>query len=51
MGSTSKDAAASTVAKSPPAAAATRPVAPQHKDSKGIPDVDELSKRFAALKR
>lgn len=49
-GSMSKNAAASTVAKSPPAAA-TRPVAPQRKDSKGIPDVDELSKRFAALKR
>jgi vacuolar protein sorting-associated protein IST1 len=45
--STSEDAAAS-AARSPPA---TRPVAPQRKDSKGIPDVDELSKRFAALKR
>lgn len=29
----------------------TRPGGPQRKDSKGIPNVDELSKRFAALKR
>jgi hypothetical protein len=29
----------------------TRPTAPQRKDSKGIPDVDELAKRFAELKR
>lgn len=29
----------------------TRPAGPQRKDSKGIPNVDELSKRFAALKR
>ncbi|EED22307.1 DUF292 domain protein [Talaromyces stipitatus ATCC 10500] len=28
-----------------------RPSGPQRRDSKGIPNVDELSKRFAALKR
>ncbi|KAH8699133.1 DUF292 domain protein [Talaromyces proteolyticus] len=32
-------------------ATSERPGGPQRKNSKGIPDVDELSKRFAALKR
>lgn len=33
------------------AAAAAQPASPPRKDSKGIPDVDELARRFAALKR
>ncbi|KAL1985829.1 hypothetical protein VTN96DRAFT_7321 [Rasamsonia emersonii] len=33
------------------AAATVQPASPPRKDSKGIPDVDELARRFAALKR